>query len=291
MKKYLLIGVGLLVSAAIGGQVHADSNVYRLYNSNTGEHFYTTSIFEANSDISAGWNNEGVGWVAPTTSKVPVYRVYNSHAKGGDHYYTKSKAEAIALVKLGWSWDNAGEPVFYSAGNKAIYVAYNPNAQSGSHNYTSNLSEENNLINLGWKYKAVAWNAIAETPLPVKIDLPQIEKGNLLSLQGVWKNSKGQTLTIKGNTVTTSDPDSYNNYNLLNPLLTESGKGWADISFTNSPTKWVELKVSVAGFSPVMENGYKDKTNTSLDRIALTPMDGNYIYSQAPNAFYYRTNS
>ncbi|MDM5145705.1 hypothetical protein ICE98_02839 [Lactococcus lactis] len=75
-----------------------------MYNHNTGEHFYTTSGTEKNANVSAGWTYEGVGWIAPTTSSSPVYRVYNPNAMGGDHYYTKSKYEAQSLVNKGWKW-------------------------------------------------------------------------------------------------------------------------------------------------------------------------------------------
>lgn len=130
--------------------------VYRLYNPNTGEHFYTESATEKNSLQNVGWNYKGIGWES-ATSGGPVYRVYNSNAKGGDHYYTMSRYEAQSLVNEGWHWDNNGNVVFYSAGNVNLYVAYNPNAQSGEHNYTTNISEQNNLLNVGWKYSAVAW--------------------------------------------------------------------------------------------------------------------------------------
>ena len=135
--------------------------VYRIYNKNTGEHFYTVSLAEKNADVKAGWTYEGVGWQAPAKTSSPVYRVYNPNAKGGDHYYTKSLAEAKSLVKVGWHWDYGGKPVFYSGGNTKVYVAYNPNAQSGAHNYTKNLAEQNQLLRLGWKFGAVAWYGLS----------------------------------------------------------------------------------------------------------------------------------
>lgn len=131
--------------------------VYRLYNKNTGEHFYTTSAFERDSLLRAGWNNENIGWHAPL-SGTPVYRIYNPNAKGGDHYYTISKYEAEEVVKAGWRWDNNGQPVFYAGGNRNIYVAFNPNATaSGSHNYTIDANEQNMLLKAGWKYGTIAW--------------------------------------------------------------------------------------------------------------------------------------
>lgn len=133
--------------------------VYRVYNPNTGEHFYPTSAFERDANLKAGWRNEGKLEYAPT-SGTAIYRVYNPNVIGGDHYYTSSNYEAQSLVKKGWKWDNKGKPVFYSGGNKPVYVAYNPNAVTGAHNYTMNSFEENSLLKGGWKYGAVAWYAL-----------------------------------------------------------------------------------------------------------------------------------
>ncbi|MFC4652310.1 hypothetical protein ACFO26_05250 [Lactococcus nasutitermitis] len=130
--------------------------ISRLYNANTGEHFYTGSSAETNSLLKAGWHFEGAGWDAPTTG-TPVYRLYNPNVQGGDHYYTKSHGEAEVLAQLGWRWDNNAKAVFYSAGNVNVYVAYNPNAYSGAHNYTVSQTEQNGLVHAGWKYGAIAW--------------------------------------------------------------------------------------------------------------------------------------
>lgn len=54
--------------------------VYRLYNKNTGEHFYTMSVFEKDSLVKGGSNNEEIGWSTPNKGKA-VYRVYNPNAK------------------------------------------------------------------------------------------------------------------------------------------------------------------------------------------------------------------
>lgn len=133
--------------------------VCRLYNPNTGEHFYPTSAYERDQDIKAGWRNEGTLETAPT-SGTAIYRVYNPNAKGGDHYYTTSQYEAKSLVSKGWRWDNNAKPVFYSGGSKAVYVAYNPNAETGVHNYTMSSFEQNSLLSIGWKYGETAWFAV-----------------------------------------------------------------------------------------------------------------------------------
>lgn len=169
-KVFLLLGIITAVGAwniANGTQVKASSKspVYRLYNPNSGEHFYTTNFYEGNSLKNVGWRDEGIGWQAANSGE-PVYRLYNPNVKGGDHYYTLSKYEAQTLVNLGWRWDNNANPVFYSAGTVNLYVSYNPNAQSGAHNYTTNIFEQNSLLSVGWKYGAIAWKTMPSDSLP-----------------------------------------------------------------------------------------------------------------------------
>lgn len=130
--------------------------VYRLYNRNTGEHFYTSNKTEKNCLAARGWDDEGIGWYGAASGD-PVYRVYNPNAPGGDHYYTTSAGERDELVALGWKSDFDGRPVFYSGGTTDLYVAYNPNAQSGAHNYTTAVHEQNVLLESGWQHGAVAW--------------------------------------------------------------------------------------------------------------------------------------
>ena len=57
--------------------------MYRLYNPNSGEHFYTADVSERDAVAAAGWSYEGEGWTAPTVSSTPVYRLYS----GTDHHY------------------------------------------------------------------------------------------------------------------------------------------------------------------------------------------------------------
>jgi len=130
--------------------------MYRLYNPNSGEHFYTASAKEQKTLVSAGWRPEGIGWRAPKTGD-PVYRLYNPNA--GDHHYTTSEAEKDALVKAGWNYESIG---WYSDPDQgvALYRQYNPNAKSGSHNYTTNKDENDNLVKAGWKGEGVGWYGV-----------------------------------------------------------------------------------------------------------------------------------
>ena len=197
MKKILLTTAFLATSVAFGAKVHADSSVYRLYNPHTGEHFYTTQVGEKNADVKAGWQNEGIGWTAPSKGTA-VYRVYNPNGTG-DHYYTKDKNEATHLVKLGWRWDNGAKPVFYSGGSVKVDVAYNPNAKSGAHNYTTSSFEQNSLLKSGWKYGSVAfYGTVVGKTVAAGMNTAQLLQKNLISVNGTWRNSYGETLVFTG---------------------------------------------------------------------------------------------
>ena len=132
-------------------------SMYRLYNPNSGEHFYTASAYEAGSLVKAGWRYEGIGWMAPKTSKTPVYRLYNPNA--GDHHYTTSAGERDSLVKAGWNYEGIG---WYSddAQTVPVYREYNPNAKSGAHNFTTNKDEDTMLANAGWNQEGIAWYGV-----------------------------------------------------------------------------------------------------------------------------------
>ena len=128
--------------------------MYRLYNPNSGEHFYSSNQSEINNIVAAGWKNEGIAWIAPEMSGTPVYRVYNPNA--GDHHYTTSETERDNLIMVGWKDEGIG---WYSDDSKgtALHRLYNPNAQAGSHHYTTSVSEKNNLVSAGWRYEGTAW--------------------------------------------------------------------------------------------------------------------------------------
>ena len=129
--------------------------MYRLYNPNSGEHFYTASIVERDSVWSAGWNYEGMSWYAPKSGD-PVYRLYNKNA--GDHHYTTSASEKNYLVSVGWSYEGVA---WRSGGSSPLYRAYNPNAIAGAHHYTTNKAEIDSIVAAGWKYEGKAWNGVS----------------------------------------------------------------------------------------------------------------------------------
>ena len=130
--------------------------MYRLYNPNSGEHFYTASTVERDAVIAAGWNDEGIGWTAPTEG-IQVYRLYNSYA--GEHHYTTSAEERDMLVGVGWTWEEGG---WFSDPDESVplYRAYNPNAFANNHHYTTDRGEFETLLSLGWQDEGVGWHGV-----------------------------------------------------------------------------------------------------------------------------------
>jgi hypothetical protein len=131
--------------------------MYRLYNPNSGEHFYTGSVVERDNLVVAGWIYEGIAWNAPTNTGSPVYRLYNPNS--GDHHYTMSVDEREMLVGFGWiyegvAWNSA--PVNHPD-SMYLHRLYNPNADCGSHHYTGSIEERDFLVSLGWIYEGIGW--------------------------------------------------------------------------------------------------------------------------------------
>lgn len=131
--------------------------MYRLYSPNSGEHFYTASPVERQAVIDAGWNDEGIGWTAPTQG-IQVYRLYNSFA--GEHHYTSSEVERDALVAAGWTLEEGG---WFSDSSESVplYRAYNPNAYANNHHYTTDRGEFETLLGLGWQDEGVGWHGVS----------------------------------------------------------------------------------------------------------------------------------
>lgn len=166
---------GPAATTAPGARAAADDtsnlqNMYRFYNPNTGEHFYTANTYEGQVLVTAGWQYEGVGWVAPK-SGTAVYRLYNPNA--GDHHYTTNAAERDMLVSRGWRYEGIG---WYSesASGTAVYREYNPNAKSGAHNFTTSKAEDNNLVKSGWRAEGIAWYASTHASLAYNKSLFQV---------------------------------------------------------------------------------------------------------------------
>lgn len=74
--------------------------MYRVYNPNTGEHFFTNDADEKSHLVDLGWRNEGLAWFRSASTDRPVYRLYNKN--GSEHHYTMSVEERDNLINAGW---------------------------------------------------------------------------------------------------------------------------------------------------------------------------------------------
>lgn len=225
MKKinsfiFLVLSLCFSVFVAFGEKADA-ADMYRLYNPNSGEHFYTATGGEKEHLVKVGWKYEGIGWTAPSNGNA-VYRLYNANA--GDHHYTLNVGEKDHLVKVGWKYEGIG---WYSDTKKAVplYRAYNPNAKAGSHNYTVNYAEQKNLIRVGWRDEGIAWYGINKaTPVTkytvtikhvgsdgktLKTATASVEKGKSYTVKAgsfsgyTLKGGSSQTVTVNGNKTVT----------------------------------------------------------------------------------------
>ena len=146
--------------AALGRADELEAVMHRLYNPNSGEHFYTSRTAESNYLVEQGWQYEGFAWNYVEAGD-PVYRLYNPNE--GDHHYTLDEKERDYLIKAGWNYEGIG---WYSDTEKGepVYRAYNPNAKTGAHHFTASESEWLALEKAGWKREGIAWygNAYAE---------------------------------------------------------------------------------------------------------------------------------
>ena len=175
MKKQLLTAItvtALTVTSVLGLGSTITSNaaeelsgtvMYRMYNPNSGEHFYTSQLAERNNLEIAGWNYEGYGFVAGDSNDEAVYRMYNPNA--GDHHYTKSTAERDMLTQVGWNYEGIGwySPTEVTECTADVYRLYNPYATgAGSHHYTTNESEKDFLVQVGWTYEGTSFKTAHE---------------------------------------------------------------------------------------------------------------------------------
>lgn len=153
------LNVNAAVTLAKSGQAISDipmptyQAMYRLYNPNSGEHFYTASEYERDVLDSVGWNYEGLAWNAPFAGR-PVYRLYNPNV--GDHHYTPDANERNALVQWGWIDEGIGWNTSV-AESVPLYRLYNPNARTGTHHYTTSFYEALSLNRIGWNYEGIGW--------------------------------------------------------------------------------------------------------------------------------------
>ena len=133
---------------------HLTASMYRMYNPNTGEHFYTGSLEECQTLEAAGWQYEGVGFTICANTGDPVYRMYDPDS--GEHLYTMDTEEVAVLVAVGWINEGIA---FNSCPIEEVpqYRLFNPNATIGAYHFTASVEERDFLISLGWRDQGIGF--------------------------------------------------------------------------------------------------------------------------------------
>ncbi|MCR5212317.1 MAG: hypothetical protein K6C41_07185 [Lachnospiraceae bacterium] len=137
-----------------------DTALFRVYNPNTWEHFYTTDVAERRGLILAGWKGEGIIGFFPTYASIDtdsMYRFRNPNT--GDHHYTADRIEIANILIAGWVAEGTSFYSFKQGMGVPIYRLYNPNAVTGTHHYTSDKAEKDYLVSIGWRYEGITWYA------------------------------------------------------------------------------------------------------------------------------------
>ena len=129
-------------------------SMYRMYNPNTGEHFYTGDKTERKMLEDAGWKYEGVGFTFPASTGKPVYRLFQPST--GEHLYTMDENEKAALLAAGWNYEGVA---FNSGYDTEVpqYRLYNPNVTVGAYHFTASLEEKSVLLAAGWQDQGIGF--------------------------------------------------------------------------------------------------------------------------------------
>jgi len=130
--------------------------IFRLYNPNNGNHFFTRSVGERNDCIARGWRFEGIAWYAPTSESdgIPIFRLYNPN--NGNHFFTRSVGERNGCIARGWVYEGIAFLALRDPSEGvAIHRLYNPN--NGMHFFTRSVGERNNCIARGLLYEGVGF--------------------------------------------------------------------------------------------------------------------------------------
>ncbi|WP_169172954.1 bacterial Ig-like domain-containing protein [Bifidobacterium oedipodis] len=128
-------------------------SVHRLYNTSSGEHFYTANVTEKNGLVSRGWRYEGVAFVMSDYG-TEVHRFYNPYS--GLHMFTTDAAETAALRAAGWRYEGVA---FHAPQDGGTKVARFYNTGNGDHLFTANAVERAAVLAAGWRDEGVGFVA------------------------------------------------------------------------------------------------------------------------------------
>lgn len=134
---------------ASGEEIQGTTPLYRLYNSWSGDHFYTTSAAERDNAIAAyGYQaelTECFVYSSQAPGATPLYRLRSPST--GDHFYTTSEAERDnAIANSGYVSEGIACFMFSAAAPGATPLYRLLSRSTGDHFYTSSADERDFMI-------------------------------------------------------------------------------------------------------------------------------------------------
>ncbi|WP_013334483.1 DUF4347 domain-containing protein [Gloeothece verrucosa] len=143
--------------------------VYRFYNPNSQEHFFTINSTERDSVIANpawGYQYEGIGFYAstiPGDNLLPIFRFYSPNS--AEHLLTATVEERdnlLAHPEWGYNYEGIGMYAYGADANRANDIFRFYNASSAKHFLTATVEERDNLLahpEWGYTYEGVAFEA------------------------------------------------------------------------------------------------------------------------------------
>ena len=156
---------GVDTFVAKDGPTLTNDVVYRFYNSQTQQHFYTANTAERDmlkNTPSIGYSFEGGAFGASLSTGpglLPLYRFYAGASQ--DHFYTTSESEKNSLIsntKSGYGFEGVAFYVYGAGSSADSNVNRYYNAKIGQHLFTGNTSEIAGLSK-DWVSEGVAFKA------------------------------------------------------------------------------------------------------------------------------------
>ncbi len=146
--------------------------VYRLYNSSSGQHVWASDQAALNIYLNSGYVKEGTSFTglsrqrqetAAPTGQGLVYRF--GGMPGNTHFWTQDIGERDQMIVDGYSYEGVSMRVSQATTSIPVYRLYSPVIKQ--HLFTRDFNEANVLGASGnWNYEGVAWHAVASgTPV------------------------------------------------------------------------------------------------------------------------------
>lgn len=118
-------------------------NVFRFYQTGTGDHFCTTDFNERGSieNTSQVYKFEGTPWSTPdkAANTIDTFRFYDTHTR--DHFYTTSASERDAIEQIlgtKYYYEGAGFEIYGNEGADGTFALKRfYNTQSGQHHFAT----------------------------------------------------------------------------------------------------------------------------------------------------------